>query len=427
VVRLKRLILIVVSSFTLFTASFSQLNSVEITDDFKKALKTIAQDEFKEFIYNKIKQSNPILASSTYDLIDNLVSGESLSLIQESLINTIIDYGTLQFFLDSLKPSMDEVRNQLLYREKANVISEEDYDKLLYLSTVYIFEGLAYKTVQPIGNHVTELLYSEEPFFNQIRMKGDTSDITSYVAPYIVDSWYRKVFDDAVVFKNVASKINALGKIDSTALFQLFAHIPKDYKSQLNRLSEITETYIVTIRSSIVSSKTKYGSIVDFCLPYFRNLVLRSDLHSNISEQLFVKNLAKNIEEHFVDLESSVSYEIGLGADYFFQGPLWLPDTSKYPVLSLRVNDRIQWSFASYDKWKFFVYGGGLIDFALKELSKSGQNEFLLFGIGLSYGNVSATISTGYPVNRPGEKRWGGVTGLTYDLPVSKMVSTLTK
>lgn len=414
--------------------SFAQLSSVEITDDFRKAVKSIAQDEFKEFIYNKIKEANPILAASTYDLIDNIVSGDSLSLIFQSVINTIIDYGTLQLFQDSLRSSLNEVRTRCVYYKNKNPLSDDDYSKIRSLCAIYLFEAEAIAKIQPIGDHVTDLLYSEDGFFKtfHVRSEGgrsgdDSIDVRSLVAALLMrdSNPFDKIYDDAVVLKSLALSIYMNKRIDSVTFTQRFRGIKKNYQSQLDHLRDVTQRYVLAIRSTIVETKPSYSSIIEFCLPYLRNFMIGTDLSSSFSEKLFVRNLAKNIEKNVADMNSALSYEIGLGADYFFQGPSWLPDTSKYPILSLRLNDRVQWSFISYSEWRGFIYVGGFIDALLKDITNNGQNVFLYLGAGMSLGSITTTVSTGYPVGRPGERTWAGMVDITYDLPISKLLKSL--
>lgn len=426
---MKKLGITLLLSIVLSSSSSSQFVKTEITEDFKKVVKKIAQEEFKKFIYDKIKESHPVLAATTYDLIDNIVSGESLSTIHESVISSIIDYGTMQMIRECIKPELDSVKNNIVYVKNGKIVNEKDYNKIIYLSVVYIFEALAYTQVQPIGEHIVNLLYSEDAFFNTVQILDDTNriDIRSFVAYHMTKTGnpYGTLFTDAVIFKSNASSIYRLRKVDSTTLKEMFPDVTADFRSQLSKLNDLTKSYVDVIRYSIDPANTKYTAIIEYCLPYFRSLLLKGDFSSNISDKIFLKNLSKTIENIFKDFESSISYEVGLWAGYFIQGPRWLPDTTIYPFLSLRVSDRIQWAIVRCDPWKIFVYGGGLIDFALRELSKNKQNNYLLAGVGISYQNLSLSASTGFPINNPGEKKWAGIVTVAYDLPLSQIVNSL--
>jgi hypothetical protein len=115
-------------------------------------------------------------------------------------------------------------------------------------------------------------------------------------------------------------------------------------------------------------------------------------------------------------------YKVGLWMGMFFDGMAWNPPSSKDFILSLRLNDRLQYTWYSDAHSECFVYVGGFIDAALKEIANKTSNEFVFAGFGYSYKSISVTISGFVPLDVQGTRSGVAVT-MMYDLPLEKIIT----
>jgi hypothetical protein len=168
--------------------------------------------------------------------------------------------------------------------------------------------------------------------------------------------------------------------------------------------------------------EVKFAHLFRDLAPYVYNIVYQRIEHLPID---FNRETARAVILKLSEIQSEnktgFKYNVGLWVGLFVDGSAWNPPSPNDFILSLRLNDRLQYTFAHSTHSEWFVYTGGFIDAALKEIPNKTANEFVFAGFGYSYKSVSLTVSGFVPIDAQGNKN-GIVITTMYDLPVEKII-----
>ncbi|MFA6456456.1 MAG: hypothetical protein WCW40_06490 [Bacteroidota bacterium] len=416
---------------TPFFSVFSQSVPVDISTDFKTVAKKIAKKEFKDFIHKSLEEHDLLLAATTRNIIDDIVNGENPTTIKEQVMEGIVDYGVLTVITSMVIKEFDDSRNTILMASSREVVSDAEYHRIISLAAIYLYEAVANQKLLPNTNELTKVLYSNEEYLSSIVIYNAPDYDSLYpVLAGLVPDYMDKIenlLDKATAFKSNIVRILRTGIVDSVTLASKLPDAPSDFNNQLSANQAWNKLLVDSILQHLNSFKNSYSSIVKYCLPYFRSVTNISEISIGLDSRIFVRRLVDEIYLHFADYSSTVPYKVGLQAAYYARGPEWLPDSVEYPRLSFRMNDRLQVSLCGSSGFQWFLYTGGFLDAVITGIFKSDKHRYLYCGTGISMGNISLSGSAGFPLNNKGKKTTAAVISLSYDIPVTELITYLTE
>ncbi len=413
---------------TAFVFGHANGQTVEISERFQAVAQRLIREHFKDVVFNELKDNDPILAASTYDLIDRIVSNDSLPEIKKQVIVSIFDYLEFLHLRNYLKRSFPK---KLITKKSKEMITDGEYDKLMSVSGLLMYKFLADSTLMVTSDGITKtilhynkdlLAYDTLPHsLTAVEFDGSIADFMSANKEYILQTIQ---FNAAL--KNVIVSLS----MDDSILKKLKSHYElittKNFPSNDEFLAAVQDTVkqlLLALTNEVGQSYGKhYSDMFMIIAPYVNSMIFQKINQQPIdySRQLLIA-LAQKLEEMYEQNKSRFKYKIGLWSGMFFSGTSWDPPGTSYPVLSFRINDRFQYTVCDCRSGEWFVYLGGFSDMFIKELSNKTNNRFGYAGAGVTMKAVTFAVSATVPVDKDAADI-GFVISLMYDLPIEKLL-----
>ena len=405
--------------------------ALEVTDQFKQLVKEIVREEFKSFLYNKLKDDDPIIAASAYDLIDRIVSGDSIAGIGKQVMISTMDYS---LFLELRNQFEEFVPYGSVRNEDSSAVGREEYMRMTKVGALLAYELIARENYLVVGSGLRKMLAEETKMVSShyVDTTGgrEKFGMAAYKFTRKKERDIRLLLNSISVMKDIiicvafadTNVILALKAEYETVVERKFDNINDFLRHGLGMLKSRMDL-IVTAYESMRGNK--YATIYRDIVPYvYNNVVERiNKVPINYNAET-VKMLVTELSSLSSEDKTGFKYRIGLWAGVFAAGKSWSPPASSDVVVSLRLNDRIEYTWEGGPNHDLFVYVGGFVDAALKEISKQTDHQFLFGGIGYSYKSISVTASGYVPINGNGGKG-GSVFAIMYDLPIEKVIGVL--
>lgn len=403
--------------------------TIDVTDEFKQVLKELAREEFRTFVFNELKEKDPIIAASTHELIERVVAGDSLPLIANQVVLSMLDYS---MFVELEAKLRAYIPQSAVTDAGGARVDTADYTRLIKIGTLLVYEKIARDNYLIVSDAVRKMLADETDFVSSFTVTQDGSAMTFGLAVYLFMSDRENEIGAMLEMKQSLKTIITIAVTSDTSAMNVMKEryeqiVSKQFETAKAMLGDVLmklEASLDTVYYAYDALRdVKYAHIFRDLAPYVYNIVyqrieqLPLDFSRETARAVIAKLSAIQNEN-----KTGVKYKVGLWMGLFFDGGAWNPPSPNDFILSLRLNDRLQYTFAHAGNSEWFVYAGGFVDAALKEIANKTANEFVFAGIGCSYRSVSFTVSGFVPIDAQG-KRNGIVLTTMYDLPVEKIIS----
>ena len=402
--------------------------TVDVTGEFKQVLKELAKEEFRTYVFNSLKEKDPIIAASTYDLIQRVASGDTAQIISNQVIISLIDYS---MFIKIESEMKIRIPNISVVDDDGKVVDSQTYERLSKIGVLLAYEKIARDNYLIVGDGIRKML-SEETEFVSSHFARTSSRRNKYgFEVYLFMNNNEQMLDSLLASKQMLKNIMSIAlKPDTSVLNDLKPEFERLSRKKFASSQDMLREALGQLRVSVDAiynayeplKSTEFGNLFRDMAPYVYNIAYQRVEHLPLD---YTKETAKAILDKLSSINSEhkigFNYRVGLWIGLFFDGKAWNPPTSNKYILSLRLNDRIQYTFTSSATIQGFVYIGGFVDVALKEISGKTANEFVFGGLGSSYQSISWTISGFVPIDAQGTR--GGIVFTTmYDLPIEKII-----
>ena len=407
----------------------ARTQTVEVTDEFKQVIKELAREEFRTYVFNVLKEKDPVIAASTYDLIERVVAGDTVTLIANQVVLSLLDYSMFIEFESKLEKSIPMER---VIDKNGTVVSPAEYTRLIKIGVLLMYERIARDNYLIVSGAVRQMLADETYFVSSHAVKNSSGQMKFGMAVYLFMSENDSALTSLLEFKQMLKNIVSIAVTQDTAALNMLR--PK-YQTMVKKEFESAQAMLRDALTPLKASldtiyfaydalkEVKYAHIFRDLAPYVYNIVyqrverLPIDFNRETVRAVITKLSAIQNED-----KTGIKYKVGLWMGIFFDGSAWNPPSSNDFILSLRLNDRLQYTFDHGFNHEWFAYVGGFVDAALKELSNKTANEFVFAGVGYSYKSVALTVSGFIPIDAAG-KRNGIVVTAMYDLPLEKIIN----
>lgn len=405
--------------------------TVEMTDEFKQVVRELAKDQFRTFVFDALKKKDPVIAASTVALIERVVSGDSTVLIADQVALSLIDYSLFIELESTLRAAIPNAAVTTLDGAPADAA---EYSRLIKVGVLLMYERIARDHYLIVNSAVRQMLSEETETVASYRVTNGSGSSLYGLAVYVTMLQHRDAIESLIrrkeALKNVCSTVILNDTAALTAVGTMYQMaVKKEFPSSAALLQDafglLTSTLDTVYYAYDALKDVPYAHLFRDLAPYVHSLMKQKLEHLPLTvDRQTVRTVVSTLSAINNEEKNGFSYAVGLWAGVFVNGGGWTPPRPGEPVLSLRLNDRLQYTFVHGENQRGFLYIGGFIDAALKELSNKTANEFIIGGIGYGAGPVAWTVSGAYPIGGAGSKG-GFVLTMMYDLPLAKIIGVL--
>ena len=364
----------------------------------------------------------------TYDLLDRIIAGDSIDEVRKQVIISTFDYVE---FLDLRGLIQQKFPQQSVRKKDRSIVSQNEYLRVMNISSLIVYQFLATRDLLVISPGVEKTIQEYSDFMGSfLPLRGDTLSMSIDGSLYYFmmqnsDSILHIIRRNAI-FKNIVVSLST----QNAPLEKLMLEYNKIMETKIAD----TSTFLFSVRDSVrksllrlrselsVSINAKYGDFFVIISPYVNAIIFQriESQPMDYNKQL-MNALLEKLQSIYETNKNGVKYKLGLWTGLFLSGAAWDTSGTKYPVFSLRINDRLEYALYIGGSNEVFVYLGGFADILIKELTNNTKNQFGYCGLGVSFSSFSFATSMTIPVNATNLKL-GIVVSMMYDLPIEKIL-----
>lgn len=398
--------------------------TVEVTDEFRKVLKELAKEELRNFVYTRLKEQEPLIAASAYNLIERVVAGDSPEELKRLAILSLLDYAMFAQIESRLRKEypQDEIVDDL-----GKPIDAKRYKRLTQVGSLLVYEFLARDSLYITWGGMKRMLSEETKFVTSHRANGNKFGL---VLSTFIDSNKQEIAHILELDRFLKTVIVDQSELDSSSIERYKLEFSRIVQKQFASEKELFDEMLSRLRAKLTlivmaydtASATQYADIFRTLAPFvYRAAVERFGRIELKYDKEMVSTIIGRLQEIYDENVTGLKYRIGLWAGAFAGGKAWNPPTNDAVIVSLRLNDRLQYTISGSKNTEYFLFVGGFVDALVKELSNTTSNRFFFAGLGFSYQRVSLSMS-GFIPTEGQSRRAGVVASVMYDIPIEKLI-----
>ncbi|MGH2569259.1 MAG: hypothetical protein ACRDGA_13055, partial [Bacteroidota bacterium] len=228
--------------------------TVEVTEEFRKVLKELAKEEFRRFVYTRLKEKEPLIAASSYNLIERVVAGDSFEELKRQTVLSLLDYALFVQIESMLKSAYPQAR---IVDSLGKRVDAKAYKRLTQIGALLVYEYLARDSLYVIWGGMRKMLAEETRFVTSHKVDDDKFGL---VVSNFIDSARQAITEMLELDRFLRMVAVGQSPLDSVQIESYKQEFSRIVKKEFGTEREFVEGVLLRFRTKMVFIIKAYES-----------------------------------------------------------------------------------------------------------------------------------------------------------------------